>query len=408
MHQTVCYDHLGNEFPSKKALCEHYHITASQFYTRTHNGWSLEDALTKRRGAKGTKSVYDHLGNRFDSVEQMCNHWGIADSTFQGRVARGMSVEKALTATHEDTHGEECYDHLGNKFPSTAKMCEHYGIPRQMYYGRIKCGWALEDILTKPKETIAKNSKAVTDHKGNKFVSVSEMCKHWNMTRSTFNARIKAGWSIEKALTEPKKPAPSKNIPQTDHLGNTFPSLNAMCQHWGISRTLYSSRIKNGWSVERALTTKELIINSIAVKDYKGREFPSTIDICNYYGAPEYMLQGKKHTENLLHKTYLYMFKPLKTIGRYTIIKQLTFPYFVVNKEGEEIICDIEELLQEYHNSDEFSPIPKRASLDKIEIIRCIDFPHYEVKVDGESQIWTYWQLIQYRRDNNYCLGKTT
>ena len=46
-----------------------------------------------------------------------------------------------------------------------------------------------------------------------------------------------------------------KKIKCKDHLGREFSSVSKMCLFWGISQQLYSSRIKAGWSLEKALTT---------------------------------------------------------------------------------------------------------------------------------------------------------
>ena len=40
---------------------------------------------------------------------------------------------------------------------------------------------------------------SVTDHLGNQFESISQMCKHWGVRHNTFKLRRnKMGWSIEK------------------------------------------------------------------------------------------------------------------------------------------------------------------------------------------------------------------
>lgn len=41
----------------------------------------------------------------------------------------------------------------------------------------------------------------------------------------------------------------------TDHNGNTFETVTAMCEYWHISNARYTARISSGWSVEKALTT---------------------------------------------------------------------------------------------------------------------------------------------------------
>lgn len=46
-----------------------------------------------------------------------------------------------------------------------------------------------------------------------------------------------------------------KKIKCKDHTGREFASVADMCIFWAISRQLYSSRLKAGWSVEKALTT---------------------------------------------------------------------------------------------------------------------------------------------------------
>lgn len=42
------------------------------------------------------------------------------------------------------------------------------------------------------------------DHTGREFSSVSEMCVFWVISRQLFSSRLRAGWSVEKALTTPK------------------------------------------------------------------------------------------------------------------------------------------------------------------------------------------------------------
>lgn len=49
-----------------------------------------------------------------------------------------------------------------------------------------------------------------------------------------------------------------KKIKCKDHTGREFASIADMCIFWAISRQLYSSRLKSGWSVEQALTTPKI------------------------------------------------------------------------------------------------------------------------------------------------------
>jgi hypothetical protein len=44
-------------------------------------------------------------------------------------------------------------------------------------------------------------------------------------------------------------------VKATDHLGNEFSSVMAMCKHYGVRRQLYYKRMLLGWTQKMALTT---------------------------------------------------------------------------------------------------------------------------------------------------------
>ena len=93
-------------------------------------------------------------------------------------------------------------------------------------------------------------SKACVDHLGNKFESVSKLCKYWKITRNRYNKLIKEGEDLKVILEYEKK-----GEEYTDHLGNKFGSKKEMCRYWKIPQYLYNARIRLGWSLERTLTT---------------------------------------------------------------------------------------------------------------------------------------------------------
>ena len=89
------------------------------------------------------------------------------------------------------------------------------------------------------------HEKPCVDHLENKYPSISEMCKVYEIKPETYNRRITVyKWSVEKALTTPVK----KNGGQYcyDHEGTRFKSESLMCQHWGIERKTYAYRRKKG------------------------------------------------------------------------------------------------------------------------------------------------------------------
>ena len=51
---------------------------------------------------------------------------------------------------------------------------------------------------------MAINKIKCKDHTGREFASVAEMWLVWGISQQLYSSRLKAGWSVEKALTMPK------------------------------------------------------------------------------------------------------------------------------------------------------------------------------------------------------------
>ncbi len=145
----ACVDFMGKEFPSLKLMCQYYGINQRSFYSRIKSGMSLKQALLKPIGERGNngKLCKDHLGNEFDSVGKMCEHYGINQSSFCSRIRSGMSLEQALLKPTALCNAKLCKDHLGNEFDSIGNMLKFWGINRDSYYAAIKRGKTLEEIL---------------------------------------------------------------------------------------------------------------------------------------------------------------------------------------------------------------------------------------------------------------------
>ena len=350
--------------------------------------------------------IQDHLGNTFASVQEMANHWHIPDSTLQARLKK-MPVKEALTLTTQDLRGKSIQDHKGQNWPSVKAMCTHWGINTALYYGRIKCGYSIEQALTEPIMEQPKNSKIITDHMGNTFVSISELCKHWNVRRSTYNIRIKQGWSIKDALTTPPSKINSTEKQQwTDHIGNTYESLNAMCATYGITHHTFSTRVqKLGWSVEQALNA-DITIHSNETSDPFGNTFPTSRDMYNYYNITESVYKYRTQKCHMTQKQALTHIPKNKKINEHLTVKRIIeYPYYAVLIDDNEDIWTFHQIIHYYHQNV-MSPIPDTKITDShLNVQKCIEFPNYEVLFDNKPAIWDYWKIINYRKNNNFGLS---
>lgn len=359
---------------------------------------------------KGTRPCRDHKGNEYPSVTAMLAAYGIPRSTYGNRLKRGWTKEQALETPTDGNapkvnHKKPVQDHEGTWWNCVREMTEHWGINEKVYWSRKRLlKWSLEKILTTPvMEYEAANAISVTDHLGQPFPSISEMCRAWHVGLSTYRERRKRGWDVERSLTG-KAEAVNDMTPQecTDHLGQAYPSLNAMCRAYGITRYCYQSRLDLGWTKEQALTAP-IVIHSNAMTDYMGREFPSAADMANFHGVPRYAFQGKGVQKKPFHEIIKGWWED-RDCGRYHVKRMVEFPYFLARAGSIDIIVHYEKLLDEWHDTD-MHPIVQTATSEKrIHVLKRVEFPWYLVELDGITCIKNYWDLIRFHADTNFGL----
>lgn len=298
-----CLDHLGNEFDSIKNMCIHWGIPSHTFQYRINKGWSLKDALTTPI-RETSKVCYDHNNNKFKSMSDMCIHWGIPIRTFCHRINQGWSLEDALT-TPVNKHSKTCYDHTNRRFNSVNEMCEYWGIPVHTYYHRIKQGMTLEETLTTPagffKKQLAEK-KAMEEAKRSKLLE-SRMVEYNGKEYSSASKLAKElGLNKAAIITYIKS---GKNIDdlinkhkntensRVDHTGKMFKTVKDMCKHWGIGYSAYLRRIGAGMSKELALTTPlDNSFKGMAIK-FNGETYKSIAELASKYDIEPYKLRQR-------------------------------------------------------------------------------------------------------------------
>lgn len=283
-NKQIIIDHLGNEFKTVKEMCKHWKISTSAYYDRKLKGLSLEQCLSTKHISCSANIVIDHLGNEFKSITEMCKYWNVSYSAYSGRIESNYTQEEALTKDRIITGGfrestvvslEERTDHLGNVFKSMAEMCKYWNIKTNTYRERLNRGYTKKESLTLTDEEIALRNRSPysleerTDHLGNVFTSINNMCKYWNISVITYKKRKKLGLSKKDCLILPKI---------YDHLNNEFDSVPKMCKYWNIPLSTYRKRINDGMNIKEALTSKTL-----SIQDFFGKKFKNTKEMCKYW-----------------------------------------------------------------------------------------------------------------------------
>lgn len=299
-------DHKGRLFPTQKKMCEFYGIPNTLYHSRRKKGWTKKRALTTpncsnkkdRKPEQDIKKfdmyapITDHEGTRFENCSQCCEKWGITVEEYKNRYFKGWCIEDILTTPIKRRKAvSDVEDHLGNKYASTDAMCAHYNLPKQTYYVRKSKGkMTLEQILTTP---VRKHKREhINPLTGEHYNSDVHLAKAMGVSRSCIASRVSRGCKEEELY------APKMVHDTVDHLGNRYDSEAQMCESYNILHCTYHARIKNGWSKEKALTTPVIKnteaknedsrekghSNSKVSRDHKGNEFPTKTSMRKVYG----------------------------------------------------------------------------------------------------------------------------
>lgn len=136
-------------------------------------------------------------GKDYPSVKAFAEAHGCNVCTVYQRLARGCSLEVAFTRVN--LHHTPSQDHTGARFPTTAAMCRHWGIPAACFRSRFYIrGWSLERSLTEP---VAPSNAAGHRARGTRrahvlmvdgveYQSIREAAKAYGVNVSTVYARL--------------------------------------------------------------------------------------------------------------------------------------------------------------------------------------------------------------------------
>lgn len=193
----------------------------------------------------------------------------------------------------------EYKDHLGQVYPTFTAMAAAWGHPRVLVASRMKSGWSLERALTEPA------CHPVTAPDGKRYRSKRAMCEAMDVDYKTYLRRLSRGWNEEEALL-PRRSRHAVTAPD----GSKHRSAKAMCDALGANYGTYLYRVKHGVSMKDALTKDGVR----AVTGPDGVRYPTTAAMCKAYGVG-YSAYYKRRREGLSLAEALYAPGRLKPDG---------------------------------------------------------------------------------------------
>lgn len=130
----------------------------------------------------------DHKGNKYDSIQKMCDTYHISVSLYCKRIERGWDVQEALEGKHF------YIDDNGTKYKTRKDFCAALGISDVTLRNKLKQGYSLDEIAH------LDAFKRVTDPNNNKYLNTEEMCAAHGVKVSTYRRRMEKTGNMEYAL----------------------------------------------------------------------------------------------------------------------------------------------------------------------------------------------------------------
>ena len=131
---------------------------------------------------------------------------------------------------------------MGNKryfyiTPEDFEKAKENGIPKDTVLTRVRMlGWDVDRAITKPPRKIRKFTKEEI-----------KIMEENGIDRNTVSCRLNYGWTLEEAISRPKKPGRQYIYPEW-----VYEEANKN----GIAYAAVNSRIKDGWDMKRACTER--------------------------------------------------------------------------------------------------------------------------------------------------------
>ena len=166
----------------------------------------------------------------------------------------------------------------GVKYNSLVELCESYGVNYALFSSRIANGWSVDEALGLEERNKSKKGTLVVEGL-NGEISLAEFCRDMNVSYSVVRNRIKKGYTLEEAVT-------SKKIPKVKINGVEYKSLSDACGKLKMPYYVVCMRISNGWTLEEAF-------NPLGRKNVVafGVEYPSLKKVCEHFNVNYYKVR---------------------------------------------------------------------------------------------------------------------
>lgn len=174
-------------------------------YKKENCRWATRE---QQRNNCGNSRYLEHGGRRL-TLTQWARELGMVPATLTKRFRDGWSVEKALTTpvdeSHRtDRHGSPLIEYQGRRL-TVREWALDAGIPERLLRGRLRMGWPMERALTEPTKNQTPDGPLTLTYQG-QTKTLQQWAHTVGVEEGALRARFNRGWDAEAILTKPVRP----------------------------------------------------------------------------------------------------------------------------------------------------------------------------------------------------------
>ena len=175
--------------------------------------WATRSENQRNRG----DSIVLEIDGVREHVIAAAERYGLSPQVVTQRLQKGWTVKRSLTTPVKPA---ERRIEFNGQTHSLAEWADKLGIDRVTLQNRLDLlGWTVERALTCPVRSLVRSGKTRQPSKPLTLNGVTKTGAQWarelGLTEPAIRARIRSGWSVERALTTPPGPSgPKKSSPR--------------------------------------------------------------------------------------------------------------------------------------------------------------------------------------------------
>lgn len=275
----------GKEFNTVLELVEYVGVDYASLVSRVSRGFSVEEAVKRAKEYDAQKFVV--FGKEYKTLTRVANAFSINNKTLVKTVESGYEVEEAVKFILSKGV-------ILNKvkYSSIAELAAEYGMQEKLLWSRLSRGWTLEDAVTTPKKEYKRKTRLM--YSGKEYTSKMSLCEDYGISSvlvkdvyKRYNLDFMRAFDMLASYLGKlggERPVVIRRLPYVIYNGIWFDSLMDFAAHCGIGHSTLRYRMQ-AYGIDDCLEAMSSLMGSVKKRyEYNGSVYDAS-DLLKVLGS---------------------------------------------------------------------------------------------------------------------------